>query len=324
MNRYLYASANPTTLIDPTGHVTIGQGQLCSPFADFCGDPSNSSNPNGAAMNTNPAATNTASGSHSCAPNCQASSSTAPPSRTTTNPIKPPEDSLSWTVRYGAELADIRSLKTPYDLGWEHARTECLLANCPPPTTLQEVLDECGFAPVVGTPCDLASVVVSAVNLDLPGVVIAAIGILPFGDIVKGAKRLGPHGDEVIDALDGNLNNADDLPLGALGTKGTSSSYRRNLIKYTGEAGTGSHAHHIFPKKFADDFSAAGIDNINDPRIMSWWKATDHLRNAAAYNRYWADFWDRNRGRLPSSAFTDEILQYGRFVMSEFGQTVGF
>ncbi len=84
MNRYLYASANPTTLIDPTGHVTIGQGQLCSPFADFCGDPSNSSNPNGAAMNTNPAATNTASGSHSCAPNCQASSSTAPPSRTTT------------------------------------------------------------------------------------------------------------------------------------------------------------------------------------------------------------------------------------------------
>ncbi len=166
--------------------------------------------------------------------------------------------------------------------------------------------------------------VVSAVNLDLPGVVIAAIGILPFGDIVKGAKRLGPHGDEVIDALDGNLNNADDLPLGALGTKGTSSSYRRNLIKYTGEAGTGSHAHHIFPKKFADDFSAAGIDNINDPRIMSWWKATDHLRNAAAYNRYWADFWDRNRGRLPSSAFTDEILQYGRFVMSEFGQTVGF
>jgi RHS repeat-associated protein len=35
MNRYLYAEADPTTLIDPDGHATVTQ-PLCSPLADFC------------------------------------------------------------------------------------------------------------------------------------------------------------------------------------------------------------------------------------------------------------------------------------------------
>jgi len=35
MNRYLYAEADPATLIDPDGRATIG-GTLCSPGADYC------------------------------------------------------------------------------------------------------------------------------------------------------------------------------------------------------------------------------------------------------------------------------------------------
>jgi RHS repeat-associated protein len=95
MNRYLYALANPATLIDPTGHVSIAQGQLCSPYADFCGNTTNPSSPNGATANTNPAATSTSSGSHSCAPNCTssstASSSTEATNKTTTKPVAPTE-----------------------------------------------------------------------------------------------------------------------------------------------------------------------------------------------------------------------------------------
>jgi hypothetical protein len=38
MNRFLYAGANPATMIDPTGHAYIG-GNACSQMADYCPGP---------------------------------------------------------------------------------------------------------------------------------------------------------------------------------------------------------------------------------------------------------------------------------------------
>jgi len=36
MNRYLYAEADPETLIDPDGHAVMTNNTLCSPYNDFC------------------------------------------------------------------------------------------------------------------------------------------------------------------------------------------------------------------------------------------------------------------------------------------------
>jgi hypothetical protein len=37
LNRYLYALANPTTLIDPTGHSAVYEGGGCGPDGRYCG-----------------------------------------------------------------------------------------------------------------------------------------------------------------------------------------------------------------------------------------------------------------------------------------------
>lgn len=36
MNRYLYAEANPATLVDPDGHAVTNTSTYCSPYNDFC------------------------------------------------------------------------------------------------------------------------------------------------------------------------------------------------------------------------------------------------------------------------------------------------
>lgn len=88
MNRFLYAHANPATLIDPTGHASISQGQLCSPYADYCGNMSNPSSPNGPTANTSPVATKS-SQAPSCSPNCTSSGGSTPVKRPTEVPTKP-------------------------------------------------------------------------------------------------------------------------------------------------------------------------------------------------------------------------------------------
>lgn len=79
-----------------------------------------------------------------------------------------------------------------------------------------------------------------------------------------------------------------------------------------------AHAHHVFPKKFFKEFSDAGI-NINDPKFGTWWESTSHLSNAKAYNDAWSTFFSAN-----SAPKIDQILEYGRTLMSQYGIAVGY
>jgi RHS repeat-associated protein len=77
LNRFLYAGANPETMVDPSGHVMLGQGQVCSAMADYCGSPTNSNSVNGqanhnanAANNNNSSNSNSSSSASNCSPFC--------------------------------------------------------------------------------------------------------------------------------------------------------------------------------------------------------------------------------------------------------------
>ncbi len=97
-----------------------------------------------------------------------------------------------------------------------------------------------------------------------------------------------------------------------------SNNFRKNLIRLTGHAPTGAHAHHIFPQRFRRNFARSGI-NIHDPRYGVWWEKTDHLKNAYDYNEVWRDFFNKN-----SNPSKSQILEKGRSIMAEFGIPIIF
>ena len=75
MNRYLYAEANPATLIDPDGHAVPPTELLCSDYQDFCRTSSGGTTVNEDAI-AEPVPTGGGEGGGSTAP---ATTSTAPP-----------------------------------------------------------------------------------------------------------------------------------------------------------------------------------------------------------------------------------------------------
>lgn len=94
------------------------------------------------------------------------------------------------------------------------------------------------------------------------------------------------------------------------------SGFRRGLIRLTGEAVEGAHAHHVFPQKFAPQFLEAGID-VNNPAFGSWWEAGGHLHNAARYNKQWETF-------LRTGPTKSQILDFGHKIAKFYGLDVHF
>ncbi|MBX7059741.1 MAG: HINT domain-containing protein [Leptospirales bacterium] len=96
----------------------------------------------------------------------------------------------------------------------------------------------------------------------------------------------------------------------------TYNNIRENLARLTGRNPANSHAHHIFPEKFADKFERifqeSGL-SIHDPRFATWWEKTDHLRHAVEYNRRWERFF-REGGNS-----ADDVLRFGDTLAKEFG-----
>jgi hypothetical protein len=99
----------------------------------------------------------------------------------------------------------------------------------------------------------------------------------------------------------------------------TSSNFRFNLGKLTGEIPANSQAHHVFPQKFVDQFSKVGI-NINNPTFGTWLEASSHLKSANAYNAKWIEFFMKYPG-----ATQPQILNQGRSMMLDlYHVPVGF
>jgi hypothetical protein len=98
----------------------------------------------------------------------------------------------------------------------------------------------------------------------------------------------------------------------------TSSNFRFNLGKISDVIPPNSHAHHVFPQRYAPDFFKAGI-NINDPKFGAWWKASEHLKNANSYNAVWKDFFMKY-----PNATQPQIFDKGRSMLQLYGLPVGF
>ena len=100
----------------------------------------------------------------------------------------------------------------------------------------------------------------------------------------------------------------------------TSGNFRHNLGKMTGGIPANSQAHHVFPqaKEFSSFFNSRGI-NINDPRFGSWWNSTSHGSNAKQYNAYWRQWIGNN----PNATIND-VMNYGRQIMNQYGLTIYF
>lgn len=96
----------------------------------------------------------------------------------------------------------------------------------------------------------------------------------------------------------------------------TQGNFRDNLATLTGQNPTSSHAHHVFPQKYADIFASKGI-NVHNPQYGSWWQSTSHLQNAYNYNAAWGNFLQTNPTQL-------QILNFGRSLMNSYGIPVGF
>lgn len=81
----------------------------------------------------------------------------------------------------------------------------------------------------------------------------------------------------------------------------------------------GADAHHVFARNFAPIFEKCSIPWNDGAKYGAWWERSGHRRNAWAYNKRWSDFL-----KDPANQSRDKIIQGGREIMREFGQTPRF
>jgi hypothetical protein len=73
----------------------------------------------------------------------------------------------------------------------EDVRITCELQECPKPPTYHQMLDDLGMAPVVGTPADIVNAGGYLAEGDLPDAALSIVGILPLGELLKPAGKVG-------------------------------------------------------------------------------------------------------------------------------------
>ncbi len=84
---------------------------------------------------------------------------------------------------------------------------------------------------------------------------------------------------------------------------------------------TKPQAHHVFPQKFRNYFKNVFNDKyaIDKEKYAQWWNSPDHQSKAGEYNRKWEIFIENH----PYPAL-DEVLQFGREIMEQYGFSVHF
>ncbi|MBM3787002.1 MAG: hypothetical protein FJW30_21810 [Acidobacteria bacterium] len=144
---------------------------------------------------------------------------------------------------------------------------------------IQLVLDLAGLVPGFGEVADLANALISAARGDGASAVMSLVAMVPIGGQLATAAKLT----------------------------------RRGLMEATGKTAEevmGQHAHHIYPRKFADVWERNRI-NWDSAGNGAWWEAWDHLRNAYQYNRDWENWITRNAGILggTNNAFAQQAAK---------------
>ncbi len=100
----------------------------------------------------------------------------------------------------------------------------------------------------------------------------------------------------------------------------TKHNYRKGLLQFTDvskDAAKGLEAHHLLPKEFEKDFVRLGIENIHDPRMLSWVDAGTHRTWSHEYNNAWRTFLRTNPSR-------DQILQKAADLAKTHGYDINF
>ena len=59
--------------------------------------------------------------------------------------------------------------------------------------------------------------------------------------------------------------------------------------------------------------------NIHNPKYLTWWQGTSHMKNAKGYNLKWDEFRTAN-----SNPSVEQILKEGKRIMSGYGISVNF
>ena len=107
-------------------------------------------------------------------------------------------------------------------------------------------------------------------------------------------------------------NTADKVSDGAKAYRSfTSSNFRENLVRRTGENPVGYEAHHMLPQKFNKQFGEAGID-IHNPQYGIWLERTKHSKGSYEYNKKWAKFFGDN-----SNPTKKEVEEKMKQIMNE-------
>jgi RHS repeat-associated protein len=198
MNRFLYAEANPATMVDPTGHNAIVEDGLIIREAGLYNQrnkhTTHTSYRRGHALQRTGSRTvaNVRATASRCARQggCRAN--------TVSRSVSAPR--MSWRDSYNAALADFNSHLSDRDLLAEEARThEARTGFRSEPWTVHDALDVLGFLPLVGTPFDVANAGLYGYEGDLGMAVLAGASVLPVGDAVKGVRKVMRGADEALD-----------------------------------------------------------------------------------------------------------------------------
>ncbi|AEG61496.1 hypothetical protein [Desulforamulus ruminis] len=130
-----------------------------------------------------------------------------------------------------------------------------------------------------------------------------AVPVLVYATVI-----LSRIGDKFVTAI----QRVAASPAGQLAYKNfNSSNFRHNLIvKTDGDPTTKYQAHHIFPQKFANQWSRLNFNNC-DPKYGTWVETPYYQSISTKYNNAWTDFfrpYDLN-GTTPT---LQAILSHGR------------
>ena len=114
-----------------------------------------------------------------------------------------------------------------------------------------------------------------------------------------------------------------DILVKSLGLKSISNhNYREALLRFTGVSKDyvkGFEAHHILPQELEESFLEAGIDSINDPRLLVWVEKVEHQKLSKWYGEAWRSFFNHN-----PSPNKREVLVEAQRLAEEWGYHVLF
>jgi RHS repeat-associated protein len=191
---------------------------------------------------------------------------------------------------------------------------------------VQTTLDVAGMADP--TPIsDGANAVISVARGNYTDAGLSALAIVPYvGDLAKGGK----YADEAYatgksawrwgrEALGFSESGRLARELGLRGF--TKHNYRDALMRFTGvteDAVKNKVAHHLLPQEFADQFTELGIENIHDPRWLSWVPKDHHvIVHQEGYNAIWGEF-------IGTARSPEEILTLAKELAKEYGYDINF